>query len=121
MKISKARLSQFLEEEMKRRDMSLRQFAEKMGISQPTLSRMVDMSKDDDSYLPDLRTLLAISEGTHTDIGWLLAYITESDISHVASVNHIATRIAALPNDRRQMIEELVGMYIKLNEGGDNK
>lgn len=106
-------LADWILEEMQSRDMSLRKFAELVGVSHATLDRILRPKRDEDKY-PSVQTLIKMSKATNTDLCTLVALISPED-SHIdAGAQIIAQRISALPPDKQSQVDAfLLGLTLK--------
>lgn len=97
-------LRNFILSQMKERNMSFREFADFVGISQSTISRMIRANKP---TVPTVELLAKLAITTHTDIIELidLAYpgiMEKARLSATAQV--IAQRIDNLPKEKRDAL-----------------
>lgn len=102
------KLREFLLNEIRKRDMSVRQFAEFVGVAHSTINRMLDERGDS---TPTLDSLLKISDATHTDLYSLLSIafpdvVQKNALSADARI--IAQRIEQAPEHVRKAIETLL-------------
>lgn len=100
-------LGAFLESERIQRNMTLRKFADWIGVSHSTLSRYIN---HDELPAPDLDSLIRISEKTGVGLLELirLSYpqVEQPLINLDAQI--LANRIQQLPPDARIMVETLI-------------
>ncbi len=102
---------QFLIDEMKRRDMSNRQFADLVGVSNSTINRAVDAKKPTQ---PTLDFLVKLSKTTSTSLFTLIemAYPDVTDESKVnPSTQVLAQRIERLPEHIQEALMSLIRSY----------
>lgn len=104
----KMNFSEFLEAQMKQRDMSARQFAEFIGVAHSTITRAIDPRSPTS---PGLDFLLALAKATGTNLGALveLAYPdVASQTALSAKTLLLAQRIEHLPDKIRTAILTLL-------------
>lgn len=109
--------AEFLQQEMRRRDLSVRQFAEVIGIDHSTLSKLMRFEKPP---TPSTETLIAVSKATGVSLTTLiaLAFPDLKNIEVTANVLMLAERIERLPPDKRDLIDSLI-MGMLLKEGSE--
>lgn len=107
-------LGQFIESQLKQRQMSAREFAKFIGVPHSTVSRYRrHVTGNNDIYTPSGDFMYRLAKATHTDIGylWRLVYpdlpppgngITDETAMEFAKV------IESLPDATRQLIREFV-------------
>jgi hypothetical protein len=110
MGMNKVTLSEFIVQDMKDRGMeSLREYAEFLGITHPTLSKYVN----DPSKSIQWEFLVKLSSKTKTDIGVLARYAApEVAFETLPDTNIIAERINRLPGEFRKTILDMVDAYL---------
>jgi transcriptional regulator with XRE-family HTH domain len=87
-------LGEFIKQEKKNRKLSLRKFAEGMGVSHPTVKRVIDGEP------PELDFLVRLSDFTSVDIRTLLALAFPRLVHDVPTeVTLLAERIYRLPTE----------------------
>lgn len=94
-------LGQWIREDMKKRNMGVREYADFWGVRHPTVAKyMADRYKK-----PQLEVLTKLSRATHTDIGFLVR-LTFPDLTFQSAPNipNIENRINALPAQLRDSI-----------------
>jgi transcriptional regulator with XRE-family HTH domain len=106
-------LRDFIEQEMHRREMTMRQFADFVGISHATISRTLDPIKPTE---PTIDVLVKLAKATGVSLSSLIALLRpdldEIDIDPRARV--LAERIASLPDAKREIAETyLLGILLK--------
>lgn len=102
------RLSNFIAQEIQRRGISARQFAEFVGVSSNTINRMLD---PEDESSPSLDFLVKLANATNAD---LIAVISlaypevrqKTALTPTAAI--IAQRIEQLAEDDRETVEAFV-------------
>lgn len=97
-------LKEFIEGEMRRRDMSARQFAEFVGVAHTTINRAIDPSE---ATTPSPDFLVKLARATKINLSSLIALIMpEVETTRVdARSQMLAERIAQLPADKREIAE----------------
>lgn len=100
-------LGEFLQEETRRRDMSVRQFGESIGVDHSTLSKLM---RFENPSVPALDTLVKISKGTGVSLITLLklAFPDLDGIEVDERSRILAERIAQLPADKREIAEAFI-------------
>lgn len=98
-------IQKFIIEDMTRRKMSLREYADFLGVTHPTVSRYAH----DEHKEVQWDFLLKLSRATRTDIGYL-ARLAAPDVAfeNVPDTNLIAERINQLPLTYRKTIIDMV-------------
>lgn len=115
-KVTDSTLADWILDEMKRRDMSLRKFAELLDVSHATLDRIMRPKREEDKY-PSVQTLIKMSRASHTDLCTLVALLSPQDCGINADVQLIAQRIAALPPAKQRQIDAfLLGLTLQDSE-----
>jgi transcriptional regulator with XRE-family HTH domain len=112
------KLIQFIEGEIKRRDMSISAFARLCDISK---SQMIQVLNG--NHNPGLAFIQKLAKGTNTDINYIVALIFP-DQTHQASpeAQILANRIAKLPPEARKQVEAFVlGLAIQNKVNSSNK
>lgn len=99
----------FINEEMRRRDMSARQFAMLMGMSHTTLLKVVD---EDDPKKPSLEFLIKLADVTHTDIRDLVAMVAPEVAGEEANMAALMTRYRRLSKEQQEVVNRLIAGYI---------
>lgn len=98
-------IREFVIEDMARRKMSLREYADFLGVTHPTVGRYVN-NKDKEVQWA---FLVALSRATHTDIGYLARLAApEVAFESVPDTQIIADRINQLPAPYRKTIIDMV-------------
>jgi transcriptional regulator with XRE-family HTH domain len=101
-------LGKFILDELKKRDMSMRQFAAVVGVSDATISRLVSLA---DPPEPTLDFLAKISRVTGVDVCTLVAMVLpDSQVTPILDpeARLLVDRIRKLPPDAQQLIEILI-------------
>lgn len=99
-------LADFVNEEMRRRDVTMREFARITGVSHSTLSRIINEQAD---YQPTWDVIVKLAKGTHTDIRTLAAIIAPDAVTgQNASAVVLAERISRLPPEMQEIIDGFI-------------
>lgn len=107
-----AKFAEFIQSEIKQRNMSVRQFAELVGVAHTTISRLIDPSH---AILPTLELLNKLAKVTHTDIRDLVGLIYLDDADPDPEAEILATQISALPPEEREFIRTyLLGVSVRM-------
>lgn len=98
-------LGEWITRQLGARDMSLSEFARKSGVSKPTLSRLinggiVNWIRDD--------TLYKLASFTNTNPGDLFAMVRPNSYDRASAELLIAREIAALSEDERAVVLDLI-------------
>lgn len=100
-------LKGFIEEEMRQRDMSARQFAEFVGVAHTTINRAIDPT---DPTTPSPEFLVKLAKATRVNLSSLIALIMP-DVETTtidARSQVLAEKIAQLPPDKREIAEAFI-------------
>jgi transcriptional regulator with XRE-family HTH domain len=104
--MSHSTLRDFLMEEMKRREMSMRQFAEFVGVAHTTVTRAVDPVSPPP---PSFDFLVKLAKATKTDIRTIAAIVApDAVIDQSPEVLMLAERISRLTDDQRKLIDAAI-------------
>ncbi len=99
-------LREFLQSEMKRRDISMRQFADMVGVSHGTISRLVAPNNEENNV--SLEFLLKLSKATNTPLTLLLKMVDPTiqvDADELSASTYLmAQRIEGAPDNVRDII-----------------
>lgn len=102
------KLRSFILTEIRKRDMSVRQFSEFVGVAHSTVNRILD---ENDQSTPTLESLLKIADATNTDLYALLG-LTFPDIVQRTALSPdariIAQRVEQAPEHIREAIRALL-------------
>lgn len=111
-------LREFILQDMKDRGMeSLREYAEFIGITHPTLSKYVN----DPHKHVQWAFLVQLSSKTKTDIGILARYAApEVAFERMPDTSIIAERINRLPGEFRRTILDMVDAYLAQQKRTEN-
>lgn len=98
----------FLDTEMQKREMSMRQFAEFIDVAATTVTRMMDQAEP---KKPGLDVLIKISKATHVSLPALVA-MAYPDVSEAtklsASAQVLAQQIEELPDRTKEIVLALI-------------
>jgi transcriptional regulator with XRE-family HTH domain len=99
-------LSEFIVEEMKRLEItSVRQFAEFIGVTHPTVLRLID----DPEAQPTLDFLGKLAKATKTDIRTLVSMVLpDAVITQSVDAVVLAEKISRLPKEKQEIIDALI-------------
>lgn len=104
-------LAAFIQRDMERRGMSLREYAKFIGSSHPTVARYLN----EPDRVPQWEFLVTLSRATHTDIG-TLARLAAPDLtivtSDVPSPELVLQRLTQLPIEFRRTILDMIEAYL---------
>lgn len=98
-------LAKFVNEEMNRREMSIRQFAELLGYTHPTISKIIDTK---DPKKPSLEFLIKLAEVTHADIRDLVAMVAPEVAGESAEVAALSARFRRLSKEQQEIVDRLL-------------
>lgn len=98
----------FINEEMKRRDMSVRQFANLMGMSHTTVLKVVD---SENPHKPSLEFLIKLADVTKVDIRDLVAMVAPEVAGVGANVAALSARMGRLSEEQKQIIDRLIAGF----------
>lgn len=99
-------LADFVNEEMRRRNVTMREFAKITGISHSTLSRI---ATERENYQPKWEVIVRLAKGTNTDIRTLAAIIApEAVTGQDASAIVLAERIKRLTPEQQEIIDGFI-------------
>lgn len=106
-------ISEFIKQDMERRGMSLREYADLIGSTHPTVSKYINEPQHNVQW----DFLVRLSRATSTDIGTLARIAApEAAVEIVPDSMSIAERINRLPVDMRINILDMVNAYLAQNE-----
>lgn len=104
------KLRAFVLSKLREENLTIRQFAKKIGVSHSTIVRILDETL---KYKPDLKTLRQIAHGTHVDVFTIIAMVTTEDIDVESRL--IAQKIATLNEQERTLLRIFLnGLNINL-------
>lgn len=111
--------SEFIEAEIKKRSMSIREFSRFVGISHSAISKY--LSNPDETNI-SIEFMVRVSEATKTDLASIVAMVYPDLTTVNPDIRVLAERIANLPDDKRQMVESLLlGMTIQTDKNTDEQ
>jgi transcriptional regulator with XRE-family HTH domain len=113
---------QFLREEIDKRKMSQREFADYVGAAHGVINKFLDYGAKDVGY-PSVDFLLKLSKATNTDICYLMALL-DPEVPRRTDASIYAMRIGeiveALPEAQREMIDNfLLSLVAKQGKKSD--
>ena len=101
----------FLEQELARRNMSMREFALHVGVSPSVITRLLDKQRP---TMPELTTLHKIAITTGADLLNLVGMIYPDTSDIDIESRQLARRISALPSEQRDVIDAtLIGLALR--------
>lgn len=98
-------LSEFILEEMKKREMSMREFSSYVGVSPTTISNTLNPQKN---IIPSTDFLAKLADATHTDIATLIAMVFPELTDLNPEIMLLAMRISQLHPEQQKMIRQLL-------------
>lgn len=99
-------LADFVNEEMARRKITMREFARITGVSHSTLSRIIN---EGEAYQPTWDVVVRLAKSTHTDIRTLAAIIAPDAVTGQDARSFIlAERIGRLPPEVQDIIDGFI-------------
>jgi transcriptional regulator with XRE-family HTH domain len=105
-------LRKFVLTELKQRDMSQRQFADYIGVSSGTISRMLNLTQPDNSV--SVEFILKLSKATNTNVITLLL-MAYPEVAGEINVNPtaelVAERFSRLPAQTQKMFLTLINEW----------
>jgi len=102
-------LIRFIEDEMKKRDMSIRAFARLCDISKTQMASVLNGTQT-----PGLQFIHKLADGTNTNINTIVAFIFPDQSEVDPEIALLAERIANLSADDRRIAEAFVlGLALK--------
>lgn len=100
-------LGDFILDDMRRRDMSERQYAEFVGVANSTISRVVKQ-EDNSKPTPSIEFLAKLSKATRVDLCILVAFVYP-ELTNTNAQNSIIGALASqLPADKQETILAMV-------------
>jgi len=110
-------LREFIESEIKKRDMSLSEFARFIGISPSAVIKYLN----EESRGISIEFMVKLARGTNTNLKTIVAMEYPEETEELdPSVILMAERITRLPQDKRQMVESLL-LGMSINDKTDNE
>jgi transcriptional regulator with XRE-family HTH domain len=106
-------LGDFIDQELHKRQMSVREFAEFVGVTHPTIIKFREHGKKDVGS-PSIEFLIKLAQATNTSLVALLA-MAFPDAAPLLQVDPptliLSQRIQKLPDHIRQAIDDLLAKY----------
>ena len=103
--------NEFIEDELKKRSMSIREFSRFVGISHSAISKY--LSNPTETNI-SIEFMVRVAEATNTDLASIVAMEYPDDTEITPQVRLLAQRIAELPPEQQEVIDSLLlGMSIK--------
>lgn len=110
LRVEMNKLGEYVADQLRSRDMSLRQFEVFTGISYVTISNMMSSDPPD----PSLDTLSKLAQATKVDICVFVAMVKPEATKLNPKIQLIANHIVNLPPDQIERYEnELIGLAFK--------
>lgn len=106
------KLQDFIWEQMKDMgDLSMRKFADVIGVSQPTISRVLDPN---DPVFPSVEFLIKLAKATHTDIRDLVVMVAPDEVitGHSGEAARLAARLDKLTEEQQMVIDRLIAGFM---------
>ena len=110
---SETNLGEFIEQEIHKRQMSAREFAEFIGVTHPTIIKFREHGKKEVGN-PSIDFLIKLAQATNTSLVALLAMSFPNAAPLLAidpTAYIISERIQKLPDHIRQAIDDLLAKY----------
>jgi transcriptional regulator with XRE-family HTH domain len=101
-------LREFILAELKNKNISLREFARRVGVS----STAIVKATSDDPPEPTMDMMVKISRVTEVSVTALVAMCVPDDVVADADALALAEQIKNLPPEKREMVEALVRGYL---------
>lgn len=106
-------LGEYIAQEIRKRDMSDREFAEFVGVSNATIHRAMSP----DAPTPTLEFLQKLARKTGVDICTLVGLVMPDDTRRTPEVELIASRVSQLPAEKREFLDDiLIGLLLDANK-----
>jgi transcriptional regulator with XRE-family HTH domain len=110
---SETTLGEFIDQEIRKRQMSVREFAEFVGVTHPTILKFREHGKKEVGS-PSIEFLIMLAQTTNTSLIALLA-MAFPDAAPLLKVDPatliLSQRIQKLPDHIRQAIDDLLAKY----------
>lgn len=97
----------FLLSEVRRRDISVREFANLMGVSHTTVLKFFEYGKKDVGY-PSVDFLIRLARATETDLCTIIGLIAPDLVHHDPETQAIAEQLRQLPTIQRDMVSAYI-------------
>jgi transcriptional regulator with XRE-family HTH domain len=108
----------FIELEMKKRDMSIREFSRFVGLSHSAVSKYLNNPQEKNI---SIEFMVRVARATDTDLTSIVAMVYPEQTTINPEVQILAERIAQLPPEKRKMIDSLLlGMSIGSDSSDDD-
>lgn len=109
--VAQSKLGKFVHDEMRKRDMSMRQFADFVGTNHATISHLIN---DPEPPTPTLELLSKLARATGVDVCTLvsMALPNERHANPDPESRLLAERIGKLPPDAQSLIKALIANTI---------
>ena len=103
----------FLYAEMKRRDMSMRQFAELISVAPTVISRLLDQNSP---TKPSVETLAKLAKATSIGIRFIIGLVAPDGIQNVSGDSMtLLAQINRLPKDKQAVILQVIESMLSEN------
>lgn len=111
------KLRDFILSEIRRRDISQAKFAEEIGVSESTLSRVLNMTSET-TYSPSIGFLYKLSKHTSVPLSNIIQWLyPDVEASITPEIRMLSQRIQSLPPDVRRVVDQMImGLLL---EGGN--
>lgn len=107
---------EFLRGEMKRRDMSMREFGVFVGVSHSTIPRLMDAS---DPTQPSLDFLIKLALSTQTDIRYIISLVAPEAILAIGVDSlTLLSEISKLPKHKQAIVHQLISALLEESSVG---
>lgn len=119
----KKTLGEFIQEQMKRRNMSASEFARLVGMSVTAMSQLMWHGIREEMggrpiYSPSIETLKKIADATETDVGDLVKMalgLEVNDPQRIETVQSISSELRDLPSDMQEMVAKEIAKMLYSN------
>lgn len=110
MKHQYARLRQYISDEMKRRDIGVRDFAKILNVAPSTISKLTDPREN---YEPGLDVLRKIARGTGVTLSAILELIEVEDGQSARTENELLSlQLSKLTEEQRRIVLNLIRGFL---------
>lgn len=118
-------LSNFLEDEIRKRQMSAREFAHFIGVSHQTIGKFLDYGKRDVGY-PSADFILKLAKATNTNPAVIMAMIdpdvpTSESGQYGPDTRLIADQVQQLSDLERRMVQIFIRTLIEARRENDSE
>lgn len=114
LEVQVRKLKEFVDQEMRKRDLSITEFARQAGVAKTTINNIVNEKGD----YPRIQTLMAIAEYTGVSVNQLFSLTVGQDTVR-AEAYILAQRIIDLPPEKQEIIFDLLS-GIALNQANSS-